>query len=141
MSSDSTSVTNVNVDVDIQKVFMVVGFVMLFFIFLLILRYGCNMFIDVVIMRDSASFMRTLSEIRRRFVPWYHPRTQPQQEQEQQATTIQQTSSSADGESGQELINMDRILSGLTPQQKKDLLASILTTKVSDFHLDSTMLA
>jgi hypothetical protein len=125
MSSDTSSVNTDQIDVDIQKGFTIVGIVMLFLIVLVILRYGCNIFIDVVILRDSVSLMRTLSEIRRKFVPWYHPRTQPQA-----------MPRSADVESGQELINMDRILTGLTPQQKKDLLASILTTKVRDFHLD-----
>ena len=124
MSSDTSSINVDQVDVDIKKAFSIVGIVVLFFMFLVILRYGCIIFIDVVILRDSASLMRTLSDLRRKFVPWYHPRTQPQGA----------TQGSADVESGQELISMDRILSGLTPQQKKDLLASILTTKVRDFH-------
>jgi Na+-transporting methylmalonyl-CoA/oxaloacetate decarboxylase gamma subunit len=128
MSSDTPRSNIDEIDIDIEKGFMVVGIVILFLIFLVILRYGCNICIDIVILQDSASFMRTVSDIRRRFVPWYHPRTQPQQAMP----------TSADVESGQELINMDRILTGLTPQQKKDLLASILTTKVRDFHLALT---
>jgi hypothetical protein len=120
MSADTSSMNVDQVDVDIKKAFSIVGIVVLFLIMLVILRYGCNIFIDAVILQDSASLMRTLSSIRRRFVPWYHPRTQPQGA----------TQGSADVEGGQELINMDRILSGLTSQQKKDLLASILTTKV-----------
>jgi hypothetical protein len=113
MSADTSSMNVDQVDVDIKKAFSIVGIVVLFLIILVILRYCCNIFIDVVILQDSASVLR-------RFVPWYHPRTQPQGA----------TQGSADVESGQELINMDRILTGLTPQQKMDLLASILTTKV-----------
>lgn len=120
MSSDTSSVNVDNIDVDIKKAFSIVGIVVSFLMFLVILRYGCNIFIDVFILRDPASLMRAFSDIRRKFVPWYHPRTEPQGAMQE----------SADVESGQELINMDRILSGLTPQQKKDLLASILTTKI-----------
>ena len=107
---------------DFRKGLAVIGVCIAFLATLVVLRFGCNIFIDLAVLQDSGSLIRALSEIRRKLIPWWHPRTQPQQSSSQIITSP----ASAD-----ELINMDRVLAGLTPHQKKELIGSILTTKVS----------
>jgi hypothetical protein len=115
-------------DVDIKKGFGIVGIVFLFLMTLVILRLGCNFFIDVVILRDNESLIRAASQLRRVSYPWWHPRTQPQG-----APAVPTPSSPT---STTELVSMDRLLMGLTPQQKQELLASILMSKVSAIQAD-----
>jgi hypothetical protein len=125
-------------DVDVKKGMGIIGMVLAFLIFLVILRFGCNIFIDVAVLRDSDSLGRTVSEIRRCLFPWWHPRTQPQDLSSLSPTTRNQERNSRnnnnnytiDGRRESELVNMDQLLMGLTPPQKQELVASILTSKV-----------
>jgi hypothetical protein len=110
-------------DLDLKKGFAVVGIVVAFMLAMVVLRFGCVLFIDVAILGESAdSLIRPLSEIRRCIFPWWHPRTQPQD-----LSSPQENSRNNETE----LVNMDRLLMGLTPQQKQELLSSILASKVS----------
>lgn len=105
---------------------------MAFLAVLVLLRVGCNVCIDIVILRDSDSLMKTFSDLRRAIFPNWHPRTQPQDIPSQQRTTNGSRDIGGGGSSnGVELMNMDRVLAGLTPKQKQDLLVSVLSTKVS----------
>jgi hypothetical protein len=102
---------------------------------LVVLRIGCNVCIDIVILRDSDSLLKTLSELRRAIFPNWHPRTQPQDilsmQQQGGATNGSSRDVEGGGNNGVELMNMDRVLAGLTPKQKQDLLVSVLPSKVS----------
>jgi hypothetical protein len=119
-------------DVDIKQGMAIVGMVLAFLVFLVILRFGCNICIDLAVLRDSDSLLRTLSEIRRCLFPWWHPRTQPQ-DLSSLSPTRNQGSNSHNTIDGREfeLVNMDQLLMGLTPPQKQELVASMLTSKVS----------
>jgi hypothetical protein len=120
--------------VDFKTAFMLWGIVMAFLVVLVVLRIGCNVCIDIVILRDSDSLLKTLSELRRAIFPNWHPRTQPQDIRSAQPQGGLTNRSSRDveggGNNGVELMNMDRVLSGLTPKQKQDLLVSVLPSKV-----------
>lgn len=115
-----------NSDLDLKKGFALVGIVLLFLCCLVVCRFGCNLCIDVVILRDNGSLIRALSEIRRWFFPRWHPRVVIVD-----LPTTTTPASSPGPEAELELVNMDRLLSGLTPKQKQELLASILTSKIA----------
>jgi hypothetical protein len=108
-------------DDDIALGLTVVGITIAFLFGMVICRCGCNIFIDVIILRDTDSLLRSLSEFRRRVIPCWHPRTQPQE-------VIASGEESSTREI--EIISMDRVLSGLTPLQKQELLSSILTSRI-----------
>ena len=128
MSSDGSSSSSLTTfasdsDVDIQEGLKIVGIVMVFLFILMLLRVCCIVFIDVAILRDFGSLMRIFSEFRRTFCPWWHPRTQPEENDD-----IQEAAASGDPEVT--VISIDDLLVGLTQQQKQELLASILSSKV-----------
>jgi hypothetical protein len=108
-------------DVDLKKGFAVIGIVLAFLLALVVLRFGCIVFIDIVILQDSDSLVRTLSEIRRYLLPWSHPRTQPHDMSSPHSAMTNEA----------ELVTMDKLLTGLTPQQKQELLSSLLASKAS----------
>ena len=102
------------------------GIILVFLFFLVALKLLCNMFIDVVILRDGDSLLRTMSEVRRLLCPCWHPRTEPSNTTsatEMQATTTRTRNN--------ESIDMENLLVGMTPEQKKELLAATLTSKVA----------
>ncbi|KAG7338328.1 ring finger domain containing protein [Nitzschia inconspicua] len=118
---------------------VLVAIVLLFLFTMVALKLCCNMMIDVMVLRDADSFMRTVSQLRRTLCPWWHPRTE--------ASTLQHgnNASSLDlpprstGHSSDTLrIDIENLLVGMTPDQKKQLLASILPCKtVSEPDLSS----
>jgi hypothetical protein len=125
MSSGESSYGNSfgpSADVDIHKGFKVVGIVLGFLFFLIVLRICCIGFIDFAILGDTESLTRFFSELRRRLCPSWHPRTQPQGVA---MPTIPGTPET-------DIITIDVLLTGLNKQEKQDLLASILTSEVSD---------
>jgi hypothetical protein len=109
-------------DDDIALGLTMVAITMAFLFGMVICRFGCNIFIDVIILRDTDSLLRSLSEFRRRVIPCWHPRTQPQE----LITSGEESSSTREPD----LITMDRVLSGLTPLQKQEFLSSILTSRI-----------
>jgi hypothetical protein len=119
-------------DNNLARGLMLVGIVLLFLFGLVALRLVCNMFIDVAILRDDRSLMRSLSELRRMVCPCWHPRTEPQQQDggRNRTTTATRAVPAAGAAAATEMVNMESLLAGLTPAQKQDLLASILNNKV-----------
>lgn len=121
MSSNNNGANTPNfassVDVDLQKGFLVIGIVLAFLTALVVLRFCCVQFIDIVIMRDTDSLIRSLSQTRRYIFPWWHLRTHAQEED------------AANNDESE--FTMEILLTGLTRQQKQELLSSILASKVS----------
>jgi hypothetical protein len=109
-------------DVDIHEGFKIVGIVLGFLFFLVVVRICCIGFIDLAILGDSGSLMKFFSELRRWFLPCWHPRTQPQQ--------VPTAPIPGTAEPG--VITIDQLLMGLNKQEKQELVASILTSKVRE---------
>jgi hypothetical protein len=109
-----------------------VGIVIAFLFSLVVIKTFCNIMIDIVVVRDGYSLMRTLSELRRLLFPNWHPRTEPSSPQEQDGRNVTNQSRIGMGtpiERG--FIDMDNLLMGMTAHQKKDLIAAILTSKAA----------
>jgi hypothetical protein len=111
---------------EFQRWLQVLGVILAFLVVMAILRFGINCLIDVAVLRDSESLMRQVSQFRRCFCPWWRPRTQPQQQQ-QQAEEIGRSPerSSARDEA------LDRVLAGLTPSEKREILANMLDSQIA----------
>ena len=113
---------------NVRRGLALVGIILVFLFLLVVLKLMCNMFIDILILRDGDSLMRTLSEIRRLLCPCWHPRTEPSSttgNTEMQATT----SATTGNNNHSDRIDMENLLVGMTPDQKKELLAATLTSK------------
>jgi RING-like zinc finger len=63
--------------VGFNEVMIAVGGIVGCFVFLLFLRFCCNMLIDICILQDFVSVRRSCGEVRRLFCPCWRPRTQP----------------------------------------------------------------
>mmetsp|Transcript_23807 Transcript_23807/g.38794 ORF Transcript_23807/g.38794 Transcript_23807/m.38794 type:complete len:279 (-) Transcript_23807:1001-1837(-) len=125
MSNNFSLVKSDNDDAKIGLV--LVGIVLLFLFCLVALKLCCNIMIDIIILRDGDSVVRTLSKLRRRFCPCWQPRTGPASPPSLQQRNNDPTNNTNQGT----IIDMDNLLAGLTPGQKKELLASILTSKTA----------
>jgi hypothetical protein len=110
---------------DILRGLVLVATILLFLFCLVALRLFCNVFIDVIILGDGRSLMRSLSELRRSIFPSWHPRTQPDDSTQHGGGRNQEGNNATT-----ELIDMESLLSGLTPSQKQQLLESIVNSKV-----------
>ena len=139
MSSGDDSPTNIfgdasspGIDVDVVKGLTLIGIVVLVLFTLMLLRFGCTICIDLIILRDSDSLIRSISEVRRIFLPWIHPRTQPSSPRTPTTTSPGDDYDEENGGATTELttIDMDFVLSGLTNQQKQSLVEEVLTTIV-----------
>ena len=123
------------IDVEIVKGLIIVGCVAALLFALIIVRLGCNVFIDLIVLRDSGSVTRALSEARRTVLPWWHPRTQPQGSMTN-GFSVQDSRLELGNRNvvEEELggLDMDRVLAGLTAKAKQDLLASVLPAEVSN---------
>jgi Ring finger domain len=102
-----------------------VGIVLLFLFTMVALKLCCNIIIDVVILRDGDSLMRTVSQLRRTVCPWWHPRTEPTTPQSGENNSVPSQQRSAVNVR----VDMENLLVGMTPAQKKQLLAAILPCK------------
>jgi hypothetical protein len=47
-------------------------------IFLIILRFGCNIALDVCVLGEAGRAKRSITELWRKICPWWHHRTQPE---------------------------------------------------------------
>lgn len=109
---------------------IIVGIVLLFLFCMVVLRYGCNLLIDIFVLRDGDSLVRTISELRRLLCPCWHPRTEPT------AVGVGAGGAGDAGGSGNndggtdESVSMETLLTGLTQKQKQELLASVVPSKV-----------
>ena len=129
-------------DSDVKKGMILVAIVILFLFCMILLRFGCNLLIDVCILRDGESFMRTVSEVRRWFCPCWHPRTEPaaianNHINNGSGTDIEMNSNNNANGNGDNrgVVTMESLLSGLTAKQKEHLLASIVPCKVRERNL------
>lgn len=126
---------------DMARGLMMVGVVILFLFSLVAVRLMCNVFIDIAILGDAPSLMKILSEIRRMICPCWHPRTEPQQDnnnnnRRRDSGRIDRTATAGASRSvlpvETEIVNMHSLLAGLSPEEKQELLASILNSKVQE---------
>jgi hypothetical protein len=117
-------------DSDAKVGMLIVAIVLLFLFCLVLLRYGCNILIDVCILRDGESLMRTVSELRRWFCPCWHPRTEPTSGGIGGTGGIAIETTTINNSDGR-VATMETLLSGLTSKQKQKLIASIVPCKVS----------
>ena len=118
------------IDVDVVKGLTIIGIVVAVLFTLILLRFGCNICIDLIILRDFDAFMRSISKARRIVLPWFHPRAQPHQ-QHGRGDDHDEENGNVDGVVTElTTIDMDQVLTGLTPQQKQGLVEQVLTTKV-----------
>ena len=116
------------IDVDVVKGLTIIGIVVAVLFTLILLRFGCNICIDLIILRDFDAFMRSISKARRIVLPWFHPRTQPQHGR---GDDHDEEYGNVDGGVTElATIDMDQVLAGLSPQQKQSLVEQVLTTKV-----------
>ena len=104
----------------------IVGVIISFFAIMVVLRWILNCFIDLAVLGNTESLMRQLSQLRRLICPWWHPRTQPQNEE---AVGEEEAASS---QTRERCMNdaMDRLLAGLTPSEKQELICSLLKIQV-----------
>lgn len=109
---------------DVKLGLTLVGIVLLFLFTMVALKLCCNVMVDAVILRDGDSLRRTFSQWRRVMCPWCHPRTEPQSG-EDSTSGLDLAERSADAFR----VDMENLLIGLTPDQKKQLLATILSSK------------
>lgn len=119
----------------LQKWFQVLGVLLSFLLAMAILRVAVNCLIDVTVLRgdSSSSLLRQVSQLRRWFCPWWHPRTQPQ---EQELPPQPPSQEAADGRNSQRRYSqrdaaLDRVLMGLTPSEKRELLTSLLQSQIA----------
>jgi hypothetical protein len=115
---------------DIELGLTLVGIVMLFLFALVALKLCCNVMVDVIILRDRESLMQSISQMKRFICPWWHPRTEPAAPQSAEEGNISDGLQRTSMNSLNSLnIDMENLLVGMTPHQKQQLLASILTSK------------
>jgi len=88
---------------------------------LLILRFGCNVVIDVCILRDLAAAKRTLRDFWNCMCPFCRMRDTEEEGDEELNVHAQNTESA----------NVNSLLLQLTKQEKSLLIGSILISKVS----------
>mmetsp|Transcript_3066 Transcript_3066/g.6931 ORF Transcript_3066/g.6931 Transcript_3066/m.6931 type:complete len:364 (-) Transcript_3066:3992-5083(-) len=111
-------------DNDAKRGMIIVSIVLLFLFCMIVLRFGLNLLIDLCILRDGESLVRTASEIRRFFCPCWHPRT-TSATGNIEATTTTRSSSNANINNG-ETVTMEMLLSGLSLKQKQQVIESIV---------------
>jgi len=109
-----------------QKAGEVIGIILVFVFVMATLRCVVNTTIDIAVLRNTSSLIRDLSQIRRLFCPWFHPRTEP--EDQRTATTVRVHDADRRGHATETV--MAQMMEGLTGQERYSLLASLLATKV-----------
>lgn len=102
-----------------REALIIVAAVALLLIFLVILRFGCNICIDVCVLRDLTEARRTATDFWNCLCPFCRIR-----EIEQDEEQMQDASEIA-------LADVNSLLLRLTSQEKSLLIGSILTSKVS----------
>lgn len=96
----------------------VIGMLVLFVVFLVLLRFILNCIIDVFVLRD----FRQISQFRRKICPWWHPQTRPQPESQQ---------NEINSHSQLQLITMERLLAGMSFHEKHELLTGMLQSEIA----------
>lgn len=107
-------------DLSHREGLMIVAAVSLLMIVLVILRFGCNVCIDVCVLRDLTAGRNTMRDFWNFVCPCCRLQRQEHDEEEQMR-----------GESEIDLSDVNSLLLRLTTQEKSLLISSILTSKVS----------
>jgi hypothetical protein len=107
-------------DLSHREGLMIVAAVSLLMIVLVILRFGCNVCIDVCVLRDLTAARNTMRDVWNFVCPCCRLQRQEHDEEEQMR-----------GESEIDLSDVNSLLLRLTTQEKSLLISSILTSKVS----------
>jgi hypothetical protein len=125
-TSDQQYTTHHDDDNDAKKGMIIVAIVLLFLFCIVALRHGCNLLIDVFILRDydQSPVVRTVSKIRRWICPCWQPTTPDT------GPDVEIAATNSDNNT-QETVTMDMLLAGMTSKQKQQLVASIVPSKVS----------
>ena len=127
----------------LKKGFTVAGIVFLFLLVLVVLRFGCNLLIDLCVLRDFRSLRRTLTKLRQRMPKWITNinNADPHMDDDDEpistippgTTTNHNNHGDEEASPSSSALNhqntMDKLLEGLTQPQKKQLLASLLKMK------------
>ena len=107
-------------DLSHREGLIIVAAITLLMIGLVILRFGCNVCIDVCVLRDLTAARNTVRDFWNFLCPCCRLQLQEQDEQEQMRD-----------ESEIELSDVKSLLLRLTTREKSLLISSILTSKVS----------
>eukprot|EP00544_Gedaniella_sp_CCMP2646_P004939 CAMPEP_0202487020 /NCGR_PEP_ID=MMETSP1361-20130828/5458_1 /ASSEMBLY_ACC=CAM_ASM_000849 /TAXON_ID=210615 /ORGANISM="Staurosira complex sp., Strain CCMP2646" /LENGTH=226 /DNA_ID=CAMNT_0049116317 /DNA_START=116 /DNA_END=796 /DNA_ORIENTATION=- len=118
MSQNTPTIPSMS-DLSHREGLMIVAAVSLLMIVLVILRFGCNVCIDVCVLRDLTAARNTMRDFWNFVCPCCRLQLQEQDEEEQMR-----------GESEIELSDVNSLLLRLTTQEKSLLISSILTSKV-----------
>ena len=128
MSSNggASGIANVKQDFTFRGALMVIGIVCGFIIVLLILRYCCNIAIDLCIMCDPYEARRTTIEFRDKFFPCFKRRlVVPAVATERESSQTQ-------------TLDVETLLASLSDQDRQDVLGAVLTGKVSELFSERT---
>ena len=109
-------------------VVLVVGLVVVIFLF-------NTIFIDLIILRNPDPLKKKLREIRRIFMPWWHPRTEPDNDDgttDEENGTQNENEENLDDSNNRdlELVTINGLLEGLKRRQKEEIIESMLNVKV-----------
>lgn len=102
-----------------REALIIVAAVAMLLIFLVILRFGCNMCIDVCVLRDVAEARSTARDFWNYLCPFCRIREIDQDEEIQD-----------ENENEIALVDVNSLLLRLTAQEKSLLIGSVLTSKV-----------
>ena len=103
-------------ELTVREALVIVGAVVALMVVLVILRFSCNIWIDLCILEDYASARRQVRNCWNRFCLCCPIRERP-----------------PDDNNGMELVDLNALMLRLSPDEKNALFDSILKTKVS-FH-------
>ena len=120
----------------LQNGLAIVGIILAFFILLLVLRYGCNIAIDLCILCDPNEARRTSIEFWDRYFPCFKRRqVVPDVEETSPSTNTSSTEAAASalrgghGATRQSMLEVDALLMTLSDQERHDVLNVLLKGK------------
>jgi len=114
-----------NSEFGLRQICRVLGLILALAVFLFVLRLCCNLSIDVCLMRDMDAARRTLIEFRDRYFPFFKRRLVLPHHQDSDVEAQEDQSSAS------EISTLDALLTGLTLQERRQVLDAVLPRKVS----------
>lgn len=138
MSTDSpassSSFYNNNDDDDglnFKTALVVVGAVLGFIVFLLVLRFGCNVAIDLCILCDLREARRTLSDLRDSFCFWRRRGVVAPETTTSGELVLVEQQQQQGGEEQSEQAAVERLLQGLSDTERSIVISTLLKGMVS----------
>ena len=122
---ETENARNADSDEGLREAGEVIGIILGFLFFMWVLRCFVNTTIDVTVLRDTTSLIRNLSQIRRLFCPWFHPRTEPEEQLAEPTVRVDTEYRSRGADR-----RMAQMMEGLTARERYMLLAPLLASKV-----------